>query len=346
MNFYKNKRVFVTGHTGFKGTWMCKVLINSGAIVTGYALKPTSNPSLYQISNLDGKMKSIIGDIRDYDNLKKSIISANPEIVIHMAAQPLVIESYNKPVYTYETNVMGTVHLLDAVRVCSSVKSVLNVTTDKVYKNLERESGYTEDETLDGYDPYSNSKSCSELVTNSFRKSFYFKKNIALSTVRSGNVIGGGDFSENRIIPDCIKAATNNEEIIIRNPNSIRPYQHVLEPIMAYLLIAKKQYENYNYQGSYNVGPYEDDCITTEKLVNVFCEKWGGNIKWITTEAKGFHESGCLKLNCTKIFNTFGWKPHWNIEKAIEMTVEWMKVYNSKGAIELCMDNQIIKYLL
>lgn len=346
MDFYRNKRVFITGHTGFKGTWMCKVLINAGAIVTGYSLKPNTNPSLFQILKLENKMESIIGDIRDYHKLKNSLISSNPDIVIHMAAQPLVIESYKNPVYTYETNVMGTVHLLDAVRECPSVRSVLNVTTDKVYKNMEWERGYSEDDSLDGYDPYSNSKSCSELITNSYRKSFYTEKNIALSTARSGNVIGGGDFSDNRIIPDCIKAAINNEEIIVRNPNSIRPYQHVLEPIMAYLLIAKKQYENHNYEGSYNVGPIENDCVTTEKLVDIFCDKWGDNAKWITTNTNGPHEANFLKLNCTKIYNTFGWKPHWNIEKAVEMTVEWMKAYKAEEDLELCMDNQINKYLM
>lgn len=344
MDFYRNKRVFVTGHTGFKGSWLCRVLHNFGAIVTGYALEPGDDKSLFRISKLEDRIDSVIGDIRDFNTLKNAILKAQPEIVIHMAAQPLVIESYRDPVYTYETNVMGTVYLMEALRDCPCVRSILNVTTDKVYRNEEREEGYREEEYLDGFDPYSNSKSCSELVTNSYRNSFYFKKRVAVSTARSGNVIGGGDFSDNRIIPDCIRAAINQEEILVRNPNSIRPYQHVLEPVMAYLMIIQKQYEMFELQGSYNVGPKEDDCITTSQLVSVFCSKWGDDMKWSSKEKAGPHEAGFLKLDCLKIQNTLGWKPCWGIEKAVEMTVNWMKAYLVKEDMEQYMNQQISEF--
>ncbi len=345
IDFYKNKRVFITGHTGFKGSWLCQILLNAGAIITGYSIDVPTNPSLFEVANIKNKINSIKGDIRDFKSLKKAFDEAKPEIVFHLAAQPLVIESYNNPVYTYETNVMGTVNILECVRKSNTVKSFLNITTDKVYKNNERNFGYKENDELDGYDPYSNSKSCSELVTHSYNHSFFTNTDVSISTARAGNVIGGGDFADNRIIPDCIRSVIGNKEIIVRNPNSIRPYQHVLEPLFAYLLIAQKQYNNKEYSGNYNVGPDESDCITTSKLVNLFCEKWGKCISWNTKEYYGPHESNFLKLDCSKLKQTFMWKPTWNVEKAVEKTVKFTKEYTNNKNISKCMDKQINDYI-
>ena len=279
LDFYKDKRVFLTGHTGFKGSWMCKMFTNAGAIVTGYSLEAPTDPSLFKIADIESDIKSVIGDIRDMVALKKAFDETQPEIVFHLAAQPIVRNSYENPAYTYETNVMGTVNILECVRQSSCVKSFLNVTTDKVYLNKEWNWGYRENEELDGYDPYSNSKSCSELVTHSYKRSFFTDKDgkaiIPISTARAGNVIGGGDFANDRIIPDCIRAATKHEDIIVRNPFSTRPYQHVLEPLYAYLLIAKKQYEDSSYAAYYNVGPDDVDCFQTGALVDLFVNTWG-----------------------------------------------------------------------
>lgn len=345
MDFYKGKNVLVTGHTGFKGTWLCKMLVMAGANVTGYSLKPPTSPNLFEMSQISGQMNSIIGDVRDYSRLKEVFDTVKPEIVFHLAAQPLVRESYINPVYTYETNVMGTVNVLECVRNTDSVKSVLNVTTDKVYQNNEWIWGYRENETLNGYDPYSNSKSCSELVTYSYKNSFFKDSNVAISTARAGNVIGGGDFADNRIVPDCVRAAIKEENIVVRNPNSIRPYQHVLEPLWAYLLIAQKQYEDKAFAGEYNVGPGESDCITTGNLVQKFCDQWG-NISWVNmVEENAPHEANFLKLDCTKLKTTFGWMPRWNVDVAIEKTVEWSKAYMSNENIENVMENQIKDFM-
>ena len=327
LSFYKGKRVLVTGHTGFKGSWIVKALCMAGASVTGYALDPPTEPSLFEMAGLDKDINSVKGDIRDFASLKKCFDDAQPEIVIHLAAQPLVRTSYKEPVYTYETNVMGTVNLLECVRLTDSVKSVVNVTTDKVYLNLERAEGYKEDEVLCGYDPYSNSKSCSELVTYSYNKSFFAERDIAVSTVRAGNVIGGGDYALDRIIPDCVRAAEKGEDIILRNPASIRPYEHVLEPVSAYLLIAMEQYKASLLEGSYNVGPLDSDCVTTGELAGLFCDAWnertGDKIGVKHQGDNGPHEATFLKLDCTKIEKTFGWSRKWDIKTAIEKTVEW-----------------------
>ena len=241
LKFYKNKRVFITGHTGFKGSWLCKILKKAGADITGYSLRPETEQSLYNIAKIETGINSVYGDIRDFEALINAFEKAEPEIVFHLAAQPIVIEGYNNPAYTYETNVMGTVNILECIRKSKSVKSFVNVTTDKVYHNKEWEWGYRENEELNGYDPYSNSKSCSELITQTYQRSFFntesLDKKVAISTVRAGNVIGGGDFSDNRIIPDCVRAAKSNKEIVVRNPYSIRPYQHVLDPLFTYLMI-------------------------------------------------------------------------------------------------------------
>lgn len=345
MDFYKGKRVLITGHTGFKGAWLCQMLINAGAEVTGYALNPPTKPSLFEIANISGKMNSVIGDIRDLSKLKETFIKTQPEIVFHLAAQPIVRESYKNPVYTYETNVMGTVNICECVRTSDSVKSFLNVTTDKVYLNKEWEWGYRENEELDGYDPYSNSKSCSELVTHSYINSFFKNMNIAVSTARAGNVIGGGDFASDRIIPDCIRAAIKHEDIVVRNPFSTRPYQHVLEPIYAYLMIAQKQYEDIKYAGYYNVGPDDRDCFQTGALVDLFVKHWGEGMKWIDKYDGSPHEANFLKLDCSKLKKTFGWQPHWDLNIAIEKVVEWSKCWLTNGDIEKCMNKQIEEFM-
>ena len=347
LNFYKNKKVLVTGHTGFKGTWMCKVLKLQGAQVIGYALPMTTEPTFFEITNMQEGMTSIIGDVRDLSHLKKIFTEHQPEIVIHMAAQPIVRESYVDPVYTYETNVMGTVNILEAVRQHDCVKSVINVTTDKVYRNNEWEWGYRENDTLDGYDPYSNSKSCSELVTNSYKKSFFNDIPISISTCRAGNVIGGGDFAKDRIIPDCVRAMENKQEITVRNPYSTRPYQHVLEPVCAYLQLAQLQYENKEkYEGHYNVGPDDCDCVTTGELSELFCKYWGEGARWKDiSESNAPHEAGFLKLDCSKIKSVMNWKPKWNIEQAVENSVIWSKAYLKQGDLSAIMKNQILNYL-
>lgn len=344
--FYKNKNVLVTGHTGFKGSWMCKVLTELGANVTGYSLEPPTEPNLYSQSGNDGEIKSIIGDIRDFDRLKSAFDEAEPEIVFHLAAQPIVRESYKNPRYTYETNVMGTVNIMECVRLTPSVKSVLNVTTDKVYKNNEWCWGYREDEPLDGFDPYSNSKSCSELVTHSYINSFFDKRDIAVSTARAGNVIGGGDYAADRIIPDCVRAAMAGNKIIVRNPYSTRPYQHVLEPVMAYLMIAAKQYDDKDKAGFYNVGPDERDCITTGNLVDMFCSTWQDGMSWESRcDENAVHEANFLKLDCSKIKTTFGWKPIWDINKCMEMTCRFNKKLINNDDIPEEMIKEINEYM-
>lgn len=347
MRFYKGKRVLVTGHTGFKGSWLCKMLVMAGAKVTGYSLNPPTDPNLFSIAGLDGKMTSVIGDIRDFEKLKETFAAAQPEIVLHLAAQPIVRDSYKDPRYTYETNVMGTVNLLECVRGCASVKSVLNVTTDKVYHNNEWCWGYREDEPLDGFDPYSNSKSCSELVTHSYINSFFDKaESLAVSTARAGNVIGGGDFANDRIVPDCVRAMAAGRTIGVRNPYSTRPYQHVLEPLAVYLTIAQKQYEDKKYAGFYNVGPDDCDCVTTGELVDLFCRNWGGDAAWENqAEANAPHEANFLKLDCSKIKATFGWKPRWHIEECMEMTVRFSKVWLNGGDVSAEMEKEIEIFL-
>lgn len=349
LEFYRGKRVFVTGHTGFKGTWLCRMLVGAGAIVTGYSLEAPTEPNLFQLAGLEDKMTSVIGDIRDMASLKRAFDAAKPEIVLHLAAQPIVRDSYKDPVYTYETNVMGTVNILECVRQAmlrgEAPKSVLNVTTDKVYHNNEWCWGYREDEPLDGFDPYSNSKSCSELVTHSYKNSFFTDDAIAVSTARAGNVIGGGDFANDRIIPDCVRAMAAKKPIGVRNPYSTRPYQHVLEPLAVYLTIAQKQYEDPAYQGYYNVGPDDCDCVTTGELVDLFCKCWGEGAAWENqAEANAPHEANFLKLDCSKIKAVFGWKPRWHIGECMEMTCRFSKVWLTGGNISEEMDREIAEF--
>lgn len=344
LSFYKDKKVLITGHTGFKGSWMSVVLVNAGAKVIGYSLEPEGKQNLFDLCNVKEDIISIIGDVRDLDHLKKVFAEYQPEIVIHMAAQPIVRISYERPVDTYSTNVMGTVNILECVRINPCVRSFLNVTTDKVYENRELNRAFCEDEPLDGYDPYSNSKSCSELVTHSYKKSFFTDEKTAVSTARAGNVIGGGDFARDRIIPDCVRAVVEERNIVVRNPYSIRPYQHVLEPVNAYLMISALQYEKTSFQGYYNVGPDDSDCIHTGELVDLFIKNWGTCAKRVDRSDDGPHEAGFLKLDCTKIKETFNWKPKWNIEIAVQKTVEWTKTWNSGGDVRECMNKQISEF--
>ena len=343
-SFYKGKRVLVTGHTGFKGSWLCRILLDLGAEVTGYALKAPTEPSLFALMGLENRMCSVIGDIRDLEKLKAVFAEAQPEIVLHLAAQPIVRESYKNPVYTYETNVMGTVNILEAVRQCGSVRSFLNVTTDKVYKNNEWEWGYRETDELDGYDPYSNSKSCSELVTHSYEKSFLKEQKIAVSTARAGNVIGGGDFAADRIIPDCVRAVSEGKKIAVRNPHSTRPYQHVLEPLGAYLLIAQAQYEDAAKADSYNVGPDDRSCLTTGELADLFCNAWGEGAEWENLSQGGPHEANFLKLDCSRIRSALGWKPRWQVEEAVTNTAKWYQAWLNGDDMEVYTDFQIKEY--
>ena len=343
-DFFKDKTILLTGHTGFKGTWLSIMLEMAGARVVGYALKPPAGENLFQLSGAGAGMTDLEGDIRDYQNLKSVFDKYQPELVIHMAAQPIVRESYENPVYTYETNVMGTVHFLECVRNTESVSSVLNVTTDKVYENREWIWGYRETDPLDGYDPYSNSKSCSELVTHSYKKSFFDSRNIAVSTARAGNVIGGGDFAKDRIIPDCVRAALAKEEITLRNPYSIRPFQHVLEPLTAYLEIVEQQAKEPGKQGYYNVGPDEEDCITVGELTDLFCRSWGEGLSWKNLCEDGPHEASFLTLDCSLLKARMGWKSRWQIQTAVEKTVEWTKVYREHGDIRSCMERQIKEF--
>lgn len=345
MNFYKGRKVLVTGHTGFKGAWLCKLLSMAGAEVIGYSLPPPTEPSLFELAGIKQKINSVIGDIRDLSAMQKVFDENQPELVLHLAAQPIVRNSYKEPVYTYETNVMGTVNILECVRRSTSVKSFLNVTTDKVYLNKEWHWGYRENEELDGFDPYSNSKSCSELATHSYKNSFFADGRVAISTARAGNVIGGGDFASDRIIPDCIQAAIEKRDILVRNPYSTRPYQHVLEPLFAYLMIAARQYENVKYVGYYNVGPDDTDCFQTGALVDLFVSRWGEGIKWINRYDCGPHEAGFLKLDCSKLKTIFAWKPRWNLDTAVEKTVEWTKAWQSGEDVDAVMEKQINEFI-
>lgn len=346
LSFFYGKRVLITGHTGFKGSWLCRILLNAGAELTGFSLEPPTQPNLFTLAEVAAHMQSLTGDIRDVDALSKAYAQARPEVVLHLAAQPIVREGYRDPRTTFETNVMGTVNLLECVRQGDSARSVVNVTTDKVYQNREWCWGYRENEPLDGFDPYSNSKSCSELVTHSYRDSFFSGRDApAVSTARAGNVIGGGDFAPDRIVPDCVRAVSIGKPITVRNPYSVRPYQHVLEPLAAYLLIARRQWEQRSLEGAYNVGPDDSDCVTTGELVDFFCQSWGEGASWVNVaQANAPHEATTLRLDCSKLKTALGWKPRWHVAQAIERTCEWTKHYLGGGRIADVMDAQIAAY--
>ncbi|MBP2636940.1 MAG: CDP-glucose 4,6-dehydratase [Firmicutes bacterium] len=349
-SFWQGKRVFVTGHTGFKGAWLSLWLNSLDANVTGYALEPPTNPNLFELCSISESITSIIGDIRDGEKLTNIMQQAAPDIVIHMAAQPLVRDSYRDPVSTYAINVMGTVNLLDAVRHCKSVKVVVNVTTDKCYENKEWVWGYRENEPLGGYDPYSNSKACSELVTASYRSSFfnpkeYNKHGVALATARAGNVIGGGDWAADRLIPDSINALLTDGKIIIRNPRAIRPWQHVLEPLSGYMLLAQRLYEDgISFAESWNFGPDDSNAQSVEWIVKKMCEYWKGGTYEVDNGIQ-FHEAQYLKLDSTKAKVRLQWQPQWNLEHTLEKVIECVKHYNQKEDMRNICLGQINEYM-
>ena len=345
---YAGKRVLVTGHTGFKGSWLSWILARAGARVAGYALGPVDEQNLYDICGVGTCVESHIGDIRDFDHLKRVFESFRPEYVFHLAAQPIVRDSYDDPRYTFETNVMGTVNMLECARLSESVRSVLNVTTDKVYYNSDApDHAFAEDEPLDGYDPYSNSKSCSELVTHSYVRSFFDAASpVSVSTARAGNVIGGGDFAPHRIIPDCVRSTLAGNPIEIRNPHSTRPFQHVLEPLFAYLLIAARHMESRECAGWYNVGPDGAGCASAGELAGLWCSAWGEGACWVDASAPDAkHEASFLQLDNSKLKRTFNWVPRWSVAQAVEATVQWTHVWNDGGDIGACMDAQVEEYL-
>ncbi len=342
LSFFENKRVLITGHTGFKGSWLSKILSMAGATLCGYSLEPPTERNLFTEAVISAlyEGRDLRGDVRDLDSLRKVFADFRPEIVFHLAAQPIVRTSYEKPVLTYETNVLGTLYLMECVREAPSVRSVLNVTTDKVYENPEENRGFKETDPLDGYDPYSNSKSCSELVTHCYKRSFLDAAGIAVSTARAGNVIGGGDYQKDRIVPDCVRAAEAGRPILVRNPNSVRPYQHVLEPLAAYLAIAKEQWTDASKAGYYNVGPDLKDCLTTGELAGAFCEYYGEGLTWHAEAENGPHEAGFLRLDNTKIRESLGWTPRWSAKEAVRRTVEYVRAEDKNA----CMEAEIRAY--
>ena len=300
---------------------------------------------VFVLTGIAQHMRSVIGDVRDMETMRNVFRAAKPEYVFHLAAQPIVLTSYEQPRYTYETNVMGTVNLLECVRESDTVRSVLNVTTDKVYKNDESSRPFREDDPLDGFDPYSNSKSCSELVTHSYKSSFLDAAGVAVSTARAGNVIGGGDFADNRIIPDCVRAAVKGEPIRLRNPNAVRPFQHVLEPLYAYLMIAEAQARDRRFADYYNVGPGDADCLSVGEMAALFCGSWGEGQTFYSEHTDGPHEANFLRLDCAKLRDTFGWTPKWTAKQAVEKTVEWTKEYAAHGDMARCTAQQIKVFL-
>jgi CDP-glucose 4,6-dehydratase len=347
--FWKGKRIFLTGHTGFKGTWLSIWLLELGAKIKGYSLQPPTEPSLYNLCNMDDLVDSTIGDIRDFEILRQEMQNFKPDIVIHMAAQPLVRESYNNPIDTYSTNVMGTVHILEAVRNTESVKVFLNITTDKCYDNKEWVWGYRENDQLGGYDPYSNSKACSELVTSAYRNSFFqstTKSEIkSIASARAGNVIGGGDWATDRLIPDFFRALLNIEPIMIRNPHAIRPWQHVLEPLSGYLLLCEQMYQNNGqFSQSWNFGPSQSDAQTVEYIVKQLCDKWDNNAGFVIDQNPQPHEAYYLKLDCSKANSELGWFPKWNLDIAIDKIVEWNKRYLQGNDVRTICIQQIVEY--
>ena len=349
-NIYKGRKVLVTGHTGFKGSWLCLILHKIGADVYGYALDPPTTPSLFIEAKIEGLITSFIGDIRDYNNLYKVVQQVQPEIVIHMAAQPLVRESYKNPIETYSINVMGTVHILEACRHTKSITSILNVTTDKCYENREWHWGYRENEPMGGYDPYSNSKGCSELVTTSYRNSYfnqakYSEHGVAIATARAGNVIGGGDWAVDRLIPDFIRSISKGTEVIIRSPFAIRPWQHVLEPLTGYLMLASKLYaEGPKYSEGWNFGPDDKDAKNVEWITKTICEYWGEGTRYRIDTHPQPHEANYLKLDCSKAKAELDWFPKWSIETTLKSIVDWNKSFLNKEDMRIITEKQISNY--
>ncbi len=327
LDFWRNKNVLITGHTGFKGSWLSLWLHQLGANVSGYSLEPPTEPSIFEVAKVSSILDhDIRHDIRDLNNLTAEINRIQPEIVIHMAAQSLVRTSYSEPVETYSVNVMGTVNLLEAINQSSFVKVILNITTDKCYENIERSQGYTESDPMGGHDPYSSSKACSELVSAAYRDSFLKDKGIALATARAGNVIGGGDWAIDRIVPDIMRACISNTSLTTRNPNSTRPWQHVLEPLWGYIKLSQRLYEQPdNYSEAWNFGPDEDDVKPVSRVIELMLEHWGIENDWQLDTDNQYHEAKLLQLDCTKSNQKLEWQPIWNLSKALEETVSWYK---------------------
>ena len=338
--FYKEKKVLVTGHTGFKGTWLCQTLLNYGASIIGYSLPITGANKFFSMCNMKKSLTHYEGDIRDYDFLHTVIEKEKPEIIIHLAAQPIVSEGYLNPKYTFNTNVDGTINLLDSIRKSNDVESVLVITTDKVYAPHQLSDSYNESDPLGGDDPYSASKACVELIVNCYKKSFLSE--VSISTARAGNVIGGGDFTENRIVPYCIECLSRDTPIIRRNPYAIRPYQHVLEAVYAYLLIIENQ-SSHKVEGCFNISPNPEDCKSTIEIVEIIQQKMGvrGLIQY---QREDYFENQILRIDNSKIKETFGWSPVWDIETAVEKTIEWVNCYHNNNSIIECMDNQIFDF--
>ncbi len=349
--FWNGKKVFITGNTGFKGSWLSLWLSHLGAQVYGYALKPPTQPNLYELCCLNQLVNTVIGDIRDLNFLQKTIKIVKPEIVIHMAAQPLVRNSYHEPVETYSINVMGTVNILEAARLCDSVRVIVNVTTDKCYENNEWCWGYRENDPLGGYDPYSNSKACSELITASYRNSFFNPKDysihkVATASARAGNVIGGGDWAKDRLIPDILHALLYREKIRIRNPEAIRPWQHVLEPLSGYLLLAQSLYnDGPKYIGSWNFGPNDDDAKPVRWILERLCKLWGENSEYEITQEPQLHEANYLKLDCSKAKRVLNWYPRWNLDHALNKVIEWAIAYKGQENLQNVCLKQIEEYI-
>jgi len=331
--FWKHKRVFITGHTGFKGSWVSLWLQNMGAIVKGYSLEPNTQPNLFTVANVDENMESEIGDIRDLNHISKSMSDFNPDVLIHMAAQPLVRLSYQEPVDTYTTNVIGTVNVLEAARKCENLKAIVSVTTDKCYENQEWDWGYRENEPMGGHDPYSSSKGCAELVTSAYRRSFFNSENSAsLASARAGNVIGGGDWSDDRLIPDILRAFEKSEPVIIRNPLSTRPWQHVLEPISGYLVLAESLYRHGDdFAEGWNFGPKDEGCKPVDWILDKMVANWGSSASWELDKNSNPHEAGFLKLDCSKAASRLKWQPKWELQETLEMIINWQQRY-LKGA--------------
>lgn len=349
LSFYRGKKVLVTGHTGFKGAYLCRILQKAGAEVIGYSLLPPTDPSLFELAGLKEGMNSICGDVRDLAHLSKVVKETRPEVVFHLAAQPIVRTSYKEPHMTFETNVMGTVNLMEAVRLYGeSVISLVNVTTDKVYMNNETGESFKEEDPLNGYDPYSNSKSCSDIITQSYRSSFFDDGRMTISTARAGNVIGGCDFASDRLIPDCVRAAAEKKTIIIRNPHAVRPFQHVCEPLSAYLLLGMKQAEDKSLMGAYNIGPDKTDCVPAGELAETFCRAWNeltqDTLTWKVQGDGGPHEAGFLMLDNAKVKEKLGWESLWDIRKAVEKTAEMEQARLSGKSVRKVLDKQIGEY--
>lgn len=349
--FWSGKKVFLTGHSGFKGGWLTIWLASMGAKITGYSLAPNTIPNLFEVASVVSLCeRSYIGDIRELDNLRNALVESSPDIVLHMAAQPLVRYSYANPVETYATNVMGTVHVLEAIRSCPSVRSVLIVTTDKCYENKEWVWGYRETEPMGGYDPYSNSKGCAELVTATYRQSFFSEKEyadhkVAIASARAGNVIGGGDWSEDRLIPDAIAAFEANNALMIRNPWATRPWQHVLEPLSGYLVLAQRLYEEGPaFNGAWNFGPHDSDARSVKDVVELLISQWGSPAEWRQDGAHQLHEAHFLKLDCSKARQVLNWSAHWPLEKAVEAIVEWQNAFRKGGDMLAITRKQINSY--